>query len=179
MVSYSYSELRKMNHKLLIVVGIGLVIYVQVCFSAFASEFIQELKPETKVRTFLGSEASIMADADEIEVFKLGNYGKQKQNFEGFLILGKSRKLLPKEILSIKKIFCSDITYDFDEWQKNCTFTPSLGLEFKKGNRKLRLLICYDCYVLRFVGGGIVREEDFDSSKKRIIKIYLDFFSVK
>ena len=162
-----------MTNKLII--GFCLLIYSQKLIPIIGV-YNPEVRLQQKVRNFLGSAASLLIEADEIIAYKLGVYKESQPNFEGFTILSKPLKLQPKQSFNIKKLFATDAVYSFDKFRKNCTFTPALGLEFKKGNRKLRLLICYDCNVLRYMHDGLIKEEDFDLYKKQVKMVYLGIF---
>jgi hypothetical protein len=158
-----------------LIIGFCVFIYSQKLIPIIGA-YNPEVRLQQKVRIFLGSAASVLIEADEITAYKLGIYKDNQPNFEGFSILSKPIKLQPKQSLNIKKLFATDAVYSFDKFRKNCTFTPTLGLEFKKGNRTLRLLICYDCNVLRYVHDGLTKEEDFDLCKKQVEMVYLSIF---
>lgn len=120
---------------------------------------------QLKVQRFLGMTSfKIMVEAEQINCYLLDPFRHDGETFGGYSIRKKGYAISTINCLELKKILSTDANYAFDNMMKNCTFTPKLGLEFKKGTQILRLLVSYDCRVWRFVGEGINKEEDFDPS---------------
>ncbi len=135
--------------------------------SADIAQFSKQNFPveQQKVKRFLGySSYKILMEAEQINGFLLDPFRHDGETFGGFSIRKKTSSLTAIQSMELKKILSSDANYAFDNMMKNCTFTPKLGLEFRKGTQILRILISYDCRVWRFVGEGINKEEDFDPS---------------
>ncbi len=135
-----------------------------------SEEIIEDLRKhfqseQHKVKRFLGSSSfKIIMEAEQINGYLLEPFRHEGETFGGYSIRKKGYAISTINCLELKKILSTDASYAFDNMMKNCTFTPKLGLEFKKGTQILRLLVSYDCRVWRFVGEGINKEEDFDPS---------------
>ena len=130
-----------------------------------------------RFRLFLGMNASkTIVQAEQITPFLLYPFKHDGETFAGYTVRKKGALLTQNEIISLKKIICSDRNYAFDNLMKNCTFTPILGLEFKKGTQIVQVLICLDCDVWRFVGHNLNKEEDFDIAHERMINYLRQIF---
>lgn len=157
--------------------------FLLLCYYLFFSlgsrfSLAQTIPIQPQVRQFLGNNAStILAEAEIVEVFQLEPFPKSKSNtsFNGFNILKKNTLSLNK-VYSIKKILGNDANYGFDEFMKNCTFTPSLGIRFRKQDKVLDVLVCFDCDVWRFVGEQLDKTEDFDPAHQQMKSFYLTAF---
>jgi hypothetical protein len=144
---------------------------LQICMPLTFSEdknevFILVLQSEQqKVKSFLGMPSfKTMMEAEQITSYLLDPFKHDGETFGGFSIRKKGFILSPMNSMELKRIVSTDANYGFDNMMKNCTFSPRLGLEFRKGTQVLRLLVCYDCKVWRFIGESINKEEDFDPS---------------
>ncbi len=131
------------------------------------SEVFKDYK---RLRLFLGTNASkTIIQAEQITPFLLHPFKHDGETFAGYTVRKKGVSLTQNEVISLKKIICSDRNYAFDNMMKNCTFTPILGLEFKKDTQIVQVLICLDCDVWRFVGHNLNKEEDFDIAHELMI----------
>lgn len=122
------------------------------------------------LRNFIGKNASTtILFAEQITPFLLHPFKHEGETFGGFSIRKKGTSLKHQEMTEVKKLFCEDINYVFNDLMKNCMFTPIFGLEFKKGAQTVQVLICLDCDVWRFVGQDLNKEEDFDMAHSLIL----------
>ncbi|MEA5404380.1 hypothetical protein VB776_15715 [Arcicella sp. DC2W] len=134
-------------------------------------------KGYNKLRHFLGTNASkTIIQAEQVTPFLLYPFKHDGDTFAGYTVRKKGVSLTQNEVISLKEIICSDRNYAFDNLMKNCTFTPILGLEFKKGTQIVQVLICLDCDVWRFVGNDLNKEEDFDVAHGLIINYLRQMF---
>ncbi len=138
---------------------------------------IKETNPiQSKAKRFLGSSAIIIMEAEQVTAYLLDANKHTGQIFEGFTIIKKGKPLTLNNIEEIKRILSTDATYGFDNFRKNCTFTPILGIEFKKKGKTVRILVSFDCNVWRFIGDNINKEEDFDPARSIMLDYYKKLF---
>jgi hypothetical protein len=128
----------------------------------------------------LGQEVSnIMVTTDTIVAYHLEQGvidTTDERSLESFKVI--RRKLVVDSLATeLKSLLTADNSYQFIEFSKRCEFLPHIGYVFHKSNKKLIILIDFDCRTMRVSLSGQKKTYDIDPANPFFIDLGHRIFS--
>ncbi|MGX7689527.1 hypothetical protein ACWA1C_20340 [Flectobacillus roseus] len=122
-----------------------------------------KVEMDSTVRFFLGDSASlILSQSRDIRIFRLGNKEQDShEGFEGYVIKKNWKIQSITQIDRLKRFLKNGKNYGIDQYVKNCTFNPTVGISVIYRGEHVNILVCPSCQVWRFIYKSNIKEEDF------------------
>ena len=144
----------------------------------------QNKKPFSAMDQYFGeAPAKIIAQAEMATAYHIAPFPDPSliagATFAQFPILRGPIDLYDEELTSLKTIIGDSSSYYLNEEMKMCVFTPNLGIEFlSKNNETVRLLISFDCNVIKILDQNeeVIFTEDIDPSRNALKDLFFPIF---
>ncbi|MEI7582751.1 hypothetical protein [Runella sp.] len=119
--------------------------------------------PSAAIVVFLGSPLiDIIQHADSVKAFVLNPQSDQEPKLEGFTITQKPLLLSKYQIIQLRRIINTQRNWVLDKTDKLCPFVPTLGFEFICRGEDVKMLVCLECNMWRFIHRDSSKTEDCD-----------------
>jgi len=136
------------------------------------------VSPAEAHKTVFGSEAAaaVVRDATTVQAYRLASPSFFEQTLDKYEMAAGPVAVPAKQADQLKQLLLDPSSYDFSS-AKSCLPDHGVRIEFVHNNRKVDVLLCFECRILSvYDGGQSVGGEDFDPINSQLVAIVKQLF---